>query len=61
MPAPLPAPTTRASLALHHNPLPRAPQCKSPKSRFKVYKGVVKGKVNNSGGEMKKRFAAKQW
>jgi hypothetical protein len=29
--------------------------------RFKVYKGAVKGKPNNSGSAMKQRFSARQW
>jgi hypothetical protein len=29
--------------------------------RFKVYKGAVKGKPNNSGAALKQRFSAKQW
>jgi rubredoxin len=39
----------------------KCPVCKAPKSRFKAYTGVVRGKPNNSGGEMKKRFQARQW
>ena len=29
--------------------------------RFKVFKGKVQGKVNNTGAAMKKRFGAKEW
>jgi hypothetical protein len=29
--------------------------------RFKVFKGKVQGKVNNTGAAMKKRFSAKEW
>jgi hypothetical protein len=29
--------------------------------RFKVYKGVVKGKPNNTGSAIKQRFQARQW
>ncbi|KAI8468431.1 MAG: rubredoxin [Monoraphidium minutum] len=39
----------------------KCPICKAPKSRFKVYKGAVKGKPNNTGAAMKQRFGAKQW
>lgn len=37
------------------------PVCKSPRSRFKAYKGAVKGRPNNSGGAMKQRFQAREW
>eukprot|EP00878_Enallax_costatus_P002740 GHUV01002929.1.p2 GENE.GHUV01002929.1~~GHUV01002929.1.p2 ORF type:complete len:118 (+),score=25.15 GHUV01002929.1:40-393(+) len=39
----------------------KCPVCSSPKSRFKVYKGAVKGKPNNTGAAMKQRFQARQW
>lgn len=40
----------------------KCPVCSSPKSRFKVYKGTdVKGKPNNTGAALKKRFQARQW
>eukprot|EP00882_Tetradesmus_deserticola_P001848 GHRQ01001982.1.p1 GENE.GHRQ01001982.1~~GHRQ01001982.1.p1 ORF type:complete len:123 (+),score=26.25 GHRQ01001982.1:85-453(+) len=39
----------------------RCPVCNSPKSRFKVYKGAVKGKPNNSGAAVKQRFKAREW
>jgi hypothetical protein len=29
--------------------------------RFKVFKGAVKGKVNNTGAAMQKRMKDKQW
>jgi hypothetical protein len=29
--------------------------------RFKVYKGKVAGKVNNTGASMQKRMKEKQW
>jgi hypothetical protein len=29
--------------------------------RFKVYKGAVKGKPNNTGAAIKQRFQARQW
>lgn len=39
----------------------KCPACSSPKSRFKVFKGEVKGKVNNTGASMQKRMKDKQW
>ncbi|WIA10779.1 hypothetical protein OEZ86_000872 [Tetradesmus obliquus] len=39
----------------------RCPVCNSPKGRFKVYKGAVKGKPNNTGAAIKQRFQARQW
>jgi hypothetical protein len=29
--------------------------------RFKVYKGAVKGKPNNTGAAVKQRFSKKEW
>lgn len=39
----------------------KCPVCRSPKSRFKVYKGAVKGKPNNTSSAMQARFKARQW
>ncbi|KAF8068322.1 hypothetical protein HT031_002009 [Scenedesmus sp. PABB004] len=39
----------------------KCPVCSSPKSRFKVYKGVVKGRPNNTGAALKQRFAKREW
>jgi hypothetical protein len=48
------------SFLLHHC-LP-SPACPSLlPCRFKVYKGKVGGRPNNTGAAMKKRFAEKQW
>ncbi|KIZ07547.1 rubredoxin [Monoraphidium neglectum] len=39
----------------------KCPACQAPKSRFKIYKGKLSGKVSNTGAAMKQRFQAKQW
>eukprot|EP00879_Flechtneria_rotunda_P001260 GHRR01001407.1.p2 GENE.GHRR01001407.1~~GHRR01001407.1.p2 ORF type:complete len:121 (+),score=38.42 GHRR01001407.1:208-570(+) len=39
----------------------KCPVCKSAKSRFKVYKGAVKGKPSNTGAALQQRFKARQW
>lgn len=39
----------------------KCPVCRSPKSRFKVYKGAVKGKPNNAKAAQQSRFKAKEW
>ena len=37
---------------------PQVPPCRC---RFKVFKGAVKGKVNNTGSAMQKRMKERQW
>ncbi|GBF91086.1 hypothetical protein Rsub_04755 [Raphidocelis subcapitata] len=39
----------------------KCPVCNVGKNKFKVYKGEVKGKPNNSPSAVKQRFQAKQW
>lgn len=39
----------------------KCPVCTSPKSRFKVYKGAISGKVQNTGSALAQRKKAKKW
>lgn len=39
----------------------KCPVCRSPKSRFKAYKGKVSGRPNNAQSALKSRFAAREW